>query len=447
MLDKQVQPEAFRRSKDLNSERIDFSRPLGTCSKRSLTTEYMSAPQGAPLIATEMGEWALPHRYTVVAMRTVFGSGKPFLFLLSIAALGFPMYSPAQMSPQQLVQDAMQRQRAGDVTGAIPEYREFLKIHPEATAIHSNLGAALAGQGLFDEALQEYKIALKQDPKLAGARLNLALVYYKMGHIDDATTQFEKVYAEEPRNHQAVLLLGDCYLRQDREEDVIRILQPEEQKYPDDLAVAYMLGTALIRQKRVDEGEVLVDRILHNGDSSEAHLMLGTAKMNVQDFAGARDEFAKAVALNPNLPEVHVLYAKSLLLTGDSDMSVKEYKTELTVDPYNFDANLQLGASARQEQNYAEAERYFARALETRPGDPGVRYQQALIAIDQDQLDRARNLLEGLTKQSPQFTEAHVSLAQVYYKLKRPDDSKREREIVLKLTAEAQAKEPGAKLK
>ena len=50
------------------------------------------------------------------------------------------------------------------------------------------------------------------------------------------------------------------------------------------------------------------------------------------------------------------LYAKALMLTGDSDLSAKEYKAELAVDPYNFEANLQLGAAARQEQNYEQAE-------------------------------------------------------------------------------------------
>jgi tetratricopeptide (TPR) repeat protein len=371
---------------------------------------------------------------------------KPFL-LFALVLASVPLApAQAQMTPQQLVQDAMQKQQAGDLEGAVTEYREFLKQHPDAAAVHSNLGAALVGLGRFEEALPEYKTALKQSPKLASARLNLALAYYKMGRIDDAVTELEKVYVEEPANHQAVLLLADCYLRMAREDDVIRVLEPEEQKYPDDMAVAYMLGTALIRQKRVEEGEVLVDQILRNGDSAEAHLMMGSAKMNVQDYAGARDEFAKAVALNPNLPEVHVLYAKALVFTGDSDMSAKEYKTELTVDPYNFDANLQLGATARQEQNYDEAKKYFERAQETRPGDPGVRYQLALVAIDQGRLDDARQILEGLVKQSPQFTEAHVSLSLVYYRLKRPEDSKRERETVLKLTAEAQAKQPGAKV-
>lgn len=348
-------------------------------------------------------------------------------------------------TPQELVQDAQQKQRAGDLEGAVGEYRQFLQLHPEATAIHSNLGAALAGLGRFEEAIAEYKIALRQSPDLVAARLNLALCYYKMGRFEDAATELEKVHASSPGNLQAALLLGDSYMRLGRESDVIRVLEPEELKYPDDLGIAYLLGTAYIRQKRVQEGQVLVDRILHNGDSAEAHLMLGTAKMGASDFAGARDEFAKAVALNPNLPEVHVLYAKALMLTGDSDLSQKEFTAELRVDPYNFEANLQLGAMAKQDQNYVLAKQYFDRAGETRPGDPGVRYQLALLDVDEGALDKAREILEGLIKESPQFIEAHVTLALVYYRLKRPDDSKHEREIVQKLTAEAQAKQPGVK--
>ena len=215
------------------------------------------------------------------------------------------------------------------------------------------------------KALPEYKTALKQNlPTSPASGSNLALLYYKMGKIEDAMPQSWKKFTwKNQQTTRRLLLLADCYLRMAREDDVIRLLEPEEQKYPDDMAVAYMLGTALIREKRVEEGELLVDRILRNGDSAEAHLMMGSAKMNVQDYAGARDEFAKAVALNPNLPEVHVLYAKALVFTGDSDMSAKEYKTELTVDPYNFDANLQLvGAAARQEQNHDKRpKKYFER--------------------------------------------------------------------------------------
>jgi tetratricopeptide (TPR) repeat protein len=362
-----------------------------------------------------------------------------FLLVLNFAALSWAQ------TPEALVQDAISKQRAGDLDGAVKEYREFLKIQPNAAVIRSNLGAALAGLGRFEEAVTEYKAALKQLPSLPGASLNLALAYYKMGRIGDSAQELAKVHAESPANHQAMLLLGDCYLRMDQNKQVIRLLEPAGRDHPDDLAIAYLLGTALIRDNQPERGQVLVDRILRNGESAEAHLMLGSAKMQVKEFAGARDEFAKAVALNPKLPEAHVLYAQALQITGDPEGALKEFKAEMALDPYNFDSNLDMGMLARQDQNYAEARKYLNRALAVRPGDLAVRYQLATISLAEGKTDAARQELESIVKESPQFTEAHVSLATVYYRLKRLSDGNRERNIVQKLTAEAQAKQPGVK--
>lgn len=359
------------------------------------------------------------------------------LILSSIAACA--------QTPQALVQDAIAKQKAGDLEGAVKEYREFLKVDPSAAVIRSNLGAALAGLGQFEEAITEYKTALKQSSSIPGAELNLALAYYKMGRIGDAASQLVEIPADDPTRNQATLLLADCYLRMGRNKDVIRILEPVEREHPDNLAIAYLLGTALIRDNQAEKGQVLVDRILRNGESPEAHLMLGSAKMQVQDFAGARDEFAKALALNPKVPEVHVLYAQALRMTGDPDAALKEFKAELAVDRYNFDSNLQMGILLHEEQKLDEAKQYLGRALNVRPGDLGVRYQVAAISLAEGKNEEARQQLESIVKEAPQFTEAHVSLATAYYRLKRPEDGYRERRIVQKLTAEAQAKQPGVK--
>lgn len=349
-------------------------------------------------------------------------------------------------SSEALVQDAIAKQRSGDLEGAVTEYREFLKAHPEAAAIHSNLGAALAGLGKFEEAVPEYQIALKQAPATPGAALNLALAYYKMGRIGDAADELAKIHAGDPTSKQATLLLADCYLRMGRNKDVIHLLQPVEHDRPDDMAIAYLLGTALIRNDEVPQGQVLVDRILRNGESAEAHLMLGSAKMQVRDFAGAREEFAKAVNLNPKAPEVHVLYAQALQVTGDPDGAAKEFKAELAIDTYNFDSNLEMGVLLREDSKFPDALDYLHRALNVRPGDLAVRYQIATIYLAQGETDKAREELEAIVKEAPQFTEAHVSLATAYYRLKRPTDGNKERGIVQKLTAEAQAKQPGVKV-
>ena len=88
----------------------------------------------------------------------------------------------------------------------------------------------------------------------------------------------------------------------------------------------------------------------------------------------------------------------------------------------------------------------FQRALRVRPGDPGVRYQMATLDVIAGNLDHACSKLEKLIQETPQFVEAHVSLATVYYRLKRKEDGDRERATVLKLNAESQATQPGAKM-
>src|SRR4249919_1366050 len=110
-------------------------------------------------------------------------------FFLSLLSVATTVAAQAPPSPQALIDDAIAKQRAGDFAGAAKEYKEFLKQHPEATAIHSNLGASLAGLGQFEDAIREYKIALKQSPSFPDVRLNLALAYYKTGRIGDAVEE------------------------------------------------------------------------------------------------------------------------------------------------------------------------------------------------------------------------------------------------------------------
>jgi tetratricopeptide (TPR) repeat protein len=253
------------------------------------------------------------------------------------------------------------------------------------------------------------------------------------------------VVARQPENRQAVLLLADCDLRLGENKKVIELLSPLEKQSPDDKALTYLLGTALIRDEQTARGQVLVDRILRDGDSAEARLLLGATKMNVRDFAGALVDLKKSVELNPKLPDVYSYYGMALAATGDTPGAAVAFEKELESNPNDFDANLQLGVLRKQEQNYDGARRCFERALGVRPGHAAVRYQLATLDLLAGDTQAALVKLERLTKENPQFVEAHVSLATVYYRLKRKDEGDRERATVLKLNAASQAAEPGAK--
>jgi tetratricopeptide (TPR) repeat protein len=244
-----------------------------------------------------------------------------------------------------------------------------------------------------------------------------------------------------PGNQQATMLLADTWLQLGENEKVIELLTPLQKRSPGDLGISYMLGTALLHEKRDEEGQAVLEPIFRRGDSAEARLLIGTAKMNAADFTGALEDLSRAVTLNPSLPSVNAFHGKALMETGDSAGAAEAFRKELALNPNHFVSNLNLAVLLKQEQQYDEALKYLDRALQIRPGDIGVRYQQGAIHLAQGKIDDARRMFEAIVKESPQFTEAHVTLATIYYRLKRKADGDRERAIVAKLNAAAQAKQ------
>lgn len=346
---------------------------------------------------------------------------------------------------ERIYAHAVQLHQAGDIEGAIREYQAFLLLYPKVLEARSNLGAAYARLGRYEEAIEEYKQGLALDPRNTPVRFNLALAYYKAALYSEAAAEFERVRAADPANKNALLLLADCRLQMGEAPKVIELLAPRAAAEPNDLTLAYLLGMAYIQEKQTEKGQVLIDRILRNGDSAEAHLLMGSAQLMIHDYPGAVKEFERALALNAKLPTAHALYGQALLSSGDRDAATKAFQAELGINPTDFRANLYTGMLLNEDQKYEEALKYMQKALSVRPRELNVSYYIATIDIALGKVAEAGRLLEEVVKQAPDFVEAHVKLATVYYRLKRKEDGDRERAIILKLNAERQEKAPGAK--
>ena len=345
----------------------------------------------------------------------------------------------AQEAPQQLMRKALEAQQAGRFAEAVQNYRTLLKQYPNIFELRSNLGASLAGEGHYSEAIAEYEkaLALRSNPAV---RLNLALAYYKSGELLKAVDTLKQVHAEDPGNLQAIELLADSYLQLGQNKNVISFLTPMRSQYPDNDAITYLLGTALVRDGQLAEGEKIIDRILRNGDSAQARLLMGTAKYMAADYPGARADLEKAIQMDPKLPDVYAYYGKTLFDSGDHAGSQAAFEKELQLDPNNFDANLDMGLLLRGSMKNSEALQYFRHALEVHPGDPAVRFEIATCEMSLGQLPEASKDLESLVKDRPDFQEAVWQLATVYTRMGRKADAERERAAYMKLKAAAQTK-------
>lgn len=339
-------------------------------------------------------------------------------------------------SPEQLFRDAVEAQKRGDDALAVAKYRELIELRPDIVEAHANLGAALSRLRRFDEAIAEYERALAGAPDRVQIRLNLALAYYKAGRIDRAAAGFETSHNLAPEEKRITLLLADCWLQQGENRKVIALLEPLDAQSRDDLTFSYLYGTALMRDNRSGRGQEIMDRILKNGDSAQARVLMASARMRRLDWKGAQADLERALEIDPALPGLHSLYGVVLDELMDARAS-DQYRKELELNPNDFAANFHLGAYALHDSRLDAAEAYLNRALDIRPGDPGALLQVANLRSAQGRRDEACRILEGVTQRYPDFREAHVVLANLYYRLKRKDDGDREHEIARKLSAQA----------
>jgi tetratricopeptide (TPR) repeat protein len=367
-------------------------------------------------------------------------------FAVGLSLLAVMVQAPAQeTSPAELFKSAAAAYERGDIPQAIRLYEQLLRLQPDSVEAKTNLAVALVRAGRHSEAIALYEDILKRDPKNPVVRMNLALARYKQGEYSQAAAELERLRNEHPDNRQALYLLADCYLRLDRNKDVVQLLQPvQKSSGGEDRTVDYLLGTALIRDGQVRQGEVIIDRILRDGGTPEANMLLGSAQLAAGDHKAAVLSLRKAVDLNPGLPAGWSLYGRALLDDLDAEGARNAFRRALEADPNDFDANLYLGGILRRDGKTEEAAPFLERALRLRPGSVPARYQVGALNASRGRLKEALDDLEQVARQSPDFQQAHVLLASVYQRLNRPEDSRREREIVRELDAKSRdaAKKP-----
>src|SRR6185503_7950971 len=96
--------------------------------------------------------------------------------------------------------------------------------------------------------------------------------------------------------------------------------------------------------------QVVIDRVLRDGDSAEARVLLGASRMAAGEYAAAAEDFARAVALRPELPGVHAYLGRARMAMGDAAGARAAFERELQANPADFDSNLLLGFLLKEDR-------------------------------------------------------------------------------------------------
>ena len=313
---------------------------------------------------------------------------------------------------------------------ALEEYEKCLPEAPSSLKTLSNLGMAYAGLSQFDQAIRFYAQALALDPGNPPVRLNLGLAYMKTNRPEQAAKEFARSLMGDPGNVRALELLAVCHFQLKDFElaayEAEQVLKAE----PKESSAAFLLGSSLLRLGIYKPAIPLIYSSIEKSDTPEAHQVLGQAFLGVKVYRQALKEFQQAERLAPDRAEIHSQLGTAHAGLGETDKAIAEFEKELEKDPNNFDANYYLGRLNRLSNNMDAARKYLAKADGLRPGDPSVAYEYAVLAMGDHDYAQAESLLLKIIQELPDYLDAHVLLAEVYFHLHRTTDGRREKALV-----------------
>lgn len=364
--------------------------------------------------------------------------------LLAVLLAPGPALAQEGLTADQLFGRGVQLHEAGDVLGAIESYQAALDKDPSRLDARSNLGAAYARLGRYEDAIGHYRTALEAIPEQHQIRFNLGVALYKAARIVEAGEELRKVVKGAPDLHNALLLLADCLLQQGRHAKVIELLEPQKPALGENLLFAYLIGTALLERNELMRGQQYIDQLFRDGETAEGHVLMGAAHLRREAYEEAVPELARAAELKPELPTVHSLLGRAYSRTGEREKACEAFQRELKGNPNDFEANLYLGLFYKDEDRMAEAWGHLERASRLRPQHPAVLYGLGAYHLAEGRPEEAQSLLEALVETLPDYREGHVLLATAYYRQKRRELGNRHRDIAEQLRAAAQEQQPGA---
>jgi tetratricopeptide (TPR) repeat protein len=360
--------------------------------------------------------------------------------LLLFCALTFARSAWAQSSAD-LYRQAVDKQHQGDLVGAAQLYKEVLRQGPGNVAARSNLGAALAAQGHFDEAIPEYEMALKSAPEQVRPYLqrNLALAYYKSGRLPQALPLFMSLLEAQPQDRDATLLVADCLLQLGEPAKALALLEPLGSQAGADKALAWVIGNAYLRSGRTADAQRALDPILKDTNSAEGNYAVGMAMLTSGDYPASVKALAHAIELDPALPHAQSFYGQALLFTGDPDAALAAFRKQLAADPIDYDANFQAAAILARRGAFADAEPLLRRAVMLRPGSAAAHFALAEALLAEKKTPAARAELEATVRQWPEFGTAHQRLAELYTSAGLRTDAAREQALAAKYAVKVPA--------
>ncbi len=350
--------------------------------------------------------------------------------------------------------------------------------HYTLAHLYQELAAEHMRREYLNRAIEEYQAAMKADPESDYIRLKLVELYASFNRLDDAVAEAQKLLSDDPKNIEVRRMLGKFYAQyafdprgsvdqsmlNNAIEQYEQILQIDDKDEESLLQLSALYSAA----QNPSKAEGVLKKLLDiDPESSRGLTSLGFLYLNMGDPQRAIEQFekvrglgqadqralaglaqayeqggenAKAAAIYRELVDesggggnsvrARQALANSLLMAGNYDEALEQYKILVGADPKNAENYLRLSQIYREKRRFDEARESLQKAAELAPDQMQLEIKYNLVMLLESEgksaeaIDALAQLLKDTEKDhySPAEKRMRASLEEQLGILNRTQD-------------------------
>jgi len=374
-------------------------------------------------------------------MKAVLHSHMVLVLLFSLA-LPMPKVVGQQLSPGNQRETAIALERQGKTAESAAAWRAVLKADPNSAEAYAHLGFQEARQEHYKQAILLYRKAKALNPSMPALEMNLGLALFKAGDLKEAAQIFNRILkTESPASGEALrlkTLIGMADYGLQNHTAAIPHLKEATAADPQNLPIRLMLAHSCLAAKQYQCVLDTYHEILNlNAESAEADMLAGEALDEMQDHAGAIQQFRAAVRANPKEPNVHFGLGYLLWSQGQFAEAANEFQAELANVPDHVQALVYLADSNIKLNRRDIALPLLRKAVSIKPDMDMAHLDLGIIYTDTGRHAEALRELKLAAKINPENVNVHWRLAQLYRGMGRKEEATAEFEKTKVLTKAA----------
>ena len=192
---------------------------------------------------------------------------------------------------------------------------------------------------------------------------------------------------------------------------------------PDDAYAHFQLGYACTALQQIEEAKDEYRKAVSlDPGMAPAHLNLGLILLD-KDPAAAVEPLRKAAELLPDQARPRFLLGWALERTNHLSEAIKEYEQAEKLDARNFDIHFSLARALLASNRVSEAEAEFRSALAIKPDSSPAHLGLAESLIAQQKTEPAAEELSKYLSQHPEDSGSRVQLASVFFDAGKMDEA------------------------